>query len=83
MICEMKKEEYKKMDVESDLHMKISSLQARLFQIFRVKVKIQYITSKAIMFGLPTAEKLIKEELHRDLIISPVEEVDDGKQNLC
>ncbi len=82
MIAETKKE-YKKMDVEYDLHIKISSLQARLFQLFRVKVKIQDITNKAIMFGLPTAEKLIKEELHKKLIISPIEEVDDGNKNLC
>ncbi len=82
MIAETKKE-YKKMDVEYDLHMKISSLQARLFQLFRVRVKIQYITSKAIMFGLPAAEKLIKEELYKDSIISLIEEVDDGNKNLC
>ncbi len=63
----------KKMDVCADLHIQINTLQSKLFQKFRVKVKIQDITNKAIINGLPLAEKIMERELRDKLIISPIE----------
>ncbi len=63
----------KKMDVDVDLHIRINLLQSKLFEKFRVKVKIQDITNEAINKGLQLAEKSISEQLTKELIISPVE----------
>ena len=67
------KNNIKKMDVDADLHIKINSLQSKLFEKFRVKVKIQVITNESIIQGLSSAEKIISKRLQDELIISPVD----------
>lgn len=76
-ICKLKSEdkiESKKMDVNPELHSEINSLQAELYNKYRVKVRIQDITNEAIVNGLPLAKKNIIKELKENLIITPVEE---------
>ena len=67
------KNKNKKVDVHKDLHIEINSVQARLLEKFRVKVKLYDITNEAICLGLQNVEKSISERLRKELIISPVE----------
>lgn len=61
-----------KMDVDSNLHIQINSIQAKLFEKFRVKVKIKDITDECIIQGLHLAEESITKRLNDELIINPV-----------
>jgi len=63
----------KKMDVNTDLHIKIITIQAKLFEKFRVKIKVQDITNEAINQGLKSAEENIIKRLYKELIITPIE----------
>lgn len=69
----MIKDKPKKMDVDSNLHIQINSIQAKLFEKFRVKIKMQEITNEAITQGLQLAEENITKKLYKELIINPVE----------
>ena len=63
----------KKMDVDVDLHVKINSLQAKLFEKFRVKLTIKDITDECITQGLQLAEESITKRMYKELIIIPIE----------
>lgn len=57
------KDKTKKMDVDENLHIRIVSLQTKLFERFRVKKNIQDITNEAIRQGLPKAEEVLSDQL--------------------
>lgn len=57
------KDKTKKMDVDENLHIRIVSLQTKLFERFRVKKNIQDITNEAIRQGLPKVEEVLSDQL--------------------
>ena len=53
----------KKMDVSSNLHIKITTLQSKLYNVYGKKIRIQDITNKSIKYGLENAEKILISEI--------------------
>lgn len=65
-------EKTKKMDIDKELHTKICLIQAKIFQKFRIKLRIQDITNECIERGLLFTEHNIEERLNKDSTTSPV-----------